>query len=799
MLSSAIETIVDGFVFFDRDDRLVVCNDRFREIHALSAPVIVPGAKYEDILRYGLDHGQYMNAIGREEEWLAERLAARLKPQFVTEQQLADGRWLRLIERTMPGGGRVCLCIDITDLKRQERRLASIISGTNVGTWEWNIQTGELQINERWAGMLGHDLTELAPVTIETFRQRCHPEDLAEADRQMARHLAGKSSFYEVEVRLRHASGRWVWVLSAARVATWSADGRPEWVSGTHQDITERKRQQLEAIAARNHLEATLRAIPDLLIELDLEGRILDYRTGNPEMLTAASDTFIGRTIDEVLPPEVAAVQRAAVREASERGHSTGRQYRLRLHDRDHWFELSVARRPVADDAAPTFIVLARDITAHKALESSLVAERDFFDQIMATNLSAIVVIDAAGDLVFANKAAEQILGVPAGTAMGRRFDDPSWGIATVEGEPFPTDQLPFVQVMTTGEPVVDVRHTIVWPDGTRRVVSVNAALLVANAGATRRVVCSLADITDKIAAESALEYNAALLRGLFELCPVGIALNDFGRGAFVDVNDALLTPTGYSREELMALTIWDLTPEAAWRQEVLHLAALAQSGRYGPFEKEYVRKDGSRYPVLVRGMLVTDLAGRKFTWSIVEDITERKKSEAQILRQALYDELTGLPNRRLFQERLGGALERARRGRHIGAVAMLDLDNFKSVNDIFGHKAGDAVLVEAAARLTGCTRATDTVARFGGDEFLVLLDDLVSADVADTVARKMRWALAHHFTVDERQVQIGVSIGVALFPRDSSDPDELLRFADIAMYKAKRSGRDQIRFHDAT
>ena len=796
MLSAAIETMVDGLVLFDRDDRLVACNDRFREIHALSAPALIQGARYEDILRYGLEHGQYLGAIGREEAWLAERLAARSQPRCTTEQQLAGGRWLRLIERTEPDGGRVGLCIDITDLKRRERRLASIITGSGLGTWEWNIQTGELLVNDRWAEMLGHALAELAPVSLDTFRDHCHPEDLVEADRQMARHLVGKSSFYEADVRLRHALGHWVWVLAKGRVASWTADGRPEWVSGTHQDLTERKRQQLEAVAARDHLEATLRAIPDLLIELDLEGRILDYRTGNPEILTAASDTVIGRTVDEVLPPDVAAVHRAAVQEAHDKGRSTGRQYKLQLRDRDHWFEISVARRPVADTTPPTFIVLARDITPRKQLESSLAAERDFFDQIMATNLSAVVVLDAAGDLVFANKAAEQILGVPAATATGRRFDDPAWRITTVDGAPYPTDELPFVQVMATGEPVFDVRHALLWPDGTRRVVSVNAAPLAANAGPTRRVVCSLADITDKVAAETALAYNAALLRGLFELCPVGISLNDFGRGAFIDVNDALLAPTGYSREELMALTIWDLTPEAQWRQDVLHLAALAEAGRYGPFEKEYVRKDGSRYPVLVRGMLVTDLAGRKFTWSIVEDITERKKSEVQILHQARYDELTGLPNRRLFQERLEGALERARRGRHVGAVAMLDLDNFKTANDTLGHKAGDAILVEAAARLTGCTRATDTVARYGGDEFLVLLDDLVSTDVAQIVTRKMRRALARPFIVEERQVQIGVSIGVTLFPDDSKDPDELLRFADIAMYKAKRSGRDQIRFH---
>jgi diguanylate cyclase (GGDEF)-like protein/PAS domain S-box-containing protein len=282
----------------------------------------------------------------------------------------------------------------------------------------------------------------------------------------------------------------------------------------------------------------------------------------------------------------------------------------------------------------------------------------------------------------------------------------------------------------------------------------------------------------------------------IFALCPVGIALNDLATGRFIDVNAALLAATGYTREEMLALTLWDVTPAEDHAEVNLHLERMAETGRCGPCEMENIRKDGSRFPTMLSGMLVTDLAGRSLLWSIVEDISERKQAEAQIMHQAHHDDLTGLPNRRLFQERLKNALERARRGRHIGAVAMIDLDDFKTVNDGLGHQAGDAILVEAAARLTGCTRATDTVARFGGDEFLVLLDGLASIEVVDTVAGKMRRALARPYTVEGRQVEIGVSIGVALFSEDSEDPDELLRLADIAMYKAKRSGRDQIRFH---
>ena len=122
-LNTAIETLPDGFVFFDADDRLVVCNERYRELYKESAPAMVPGARFEDILRFGLERGQYAEAVGREEEWLAERLAAHNAPESTIEQKLEDGRWLRIFERRMPDGGRVGIRLDITELKRHQAEL----------------------------------------------------------------------------------------------------------------------------------------------------------------------------------------------------------------------------------------------------------------------------------------------------------------------------------------------------------------------------------------------------------------------------------------------------------------------------------------------------------------------------------------------------------------------------------------------------------------------------------------------------------------------------------------------------
>ena len=257
---------------------------------------------------------------------------------------------------------------DAERLRASERRLASVIEGTHIGTWEWNVQTGETIFNDRWAEITGYCLDELAPVSIQTWMDLAHPEDLERSGQLLEQHFAGGLDFYDCVARMRHKDGHWVWVHDRGRVVSWTANGKPLLMSGTH------------------------------------------------------------------------------------------------------------------------------------------------------------------------------------------------------------------------------------------------------------------ADVTDQKSAEQALQASEARLRGLFELSPIGIALNDYETGAFIDLNEALLKPSGYSREEFIELSYWEITPREYEPQEQQQLESLEKIGRYGPYEKEYIRKDGSRYPVLLNGMVVYGHNGRKLIWSIVEDITERKR-----------------------------------------------------------------------------------------------------------------------------------------------------------------------------
>jgi diguanylate cyclase (GGDEF)-like protein len=223
-------------------------------------------------------------------------------------------------------------------------------------------------------------------------------------------------------------------------------------------------------------------------------------------------------------------------------------------------------------------------------------------------------------------------------------------------------------------------------------------------------------------------------------------------------------------------------------------------------------RPDGSTRLLEVFGSPVIDDTGR--IWASLasfSDITDRKRMEDQVRELAFHDALTGLPNRRLLNDRLSQALTSNRRNGRRGALLFLDLDNFKPLNDTHGHGVGDLLLIQAAERLKSCVREIDTVARFGGDEFVLILRDL-DADQADAIAQvaivaeKIRDALARPYlltldnserpaaTVDHR---CSASIGVTLFGGVENSRDDILKWADQAMYQAKDAGRNVIRFHE--
>ena len=262
---------------------------------------------------------------------------------------------------------------------------------------------------------------------------------------------------------------------------------------------------------------------------------------------------------------------------------------------------------------------------------------------------------------------------------------------------------------------------------------------------------------------------------------------------AIVYANDGFCRMTGYARQEVIGKTPRFLQGPKTDRSELDRLRRQLSLGE--PFDGEIVnyRKDGSEYVIEWYVVPLRNTAGEITHWMASQrDATERKALEEQLRYQGLHDRLTGLPNRVLFMEHLEHALSLANRNPRLNAVLFVDLDDFKVVNDSLGHEAGDDLLALVAERLQTSLRSEDTVARFGGDEFGILLEDVPAASYVTDIAERIVESMRDTFTVKGHELTITCSIGIVLAASSQEPAKELMRKADIAMYKAKRDGKER-------
>ena len=299
---------------------------------------------------------------------------------------------------------------------------------------------------------------------------------------------------------------------------------------------------------------------------------------------------------------------------------------------------------------------------------------------------------------------------------------------------------------------------------------------------------------------DSALIEAETRFRSIFENAIEGI-FQTTEDGHYLAANPALARIYGYETpDQLMAgLTniASQLYVDPTRRDEFLK--ALAEDDQVQNFESQVYRRDGSIIWISESCRAVRNMEGDLLYFEgLVEDITTRKTAEEQLIHDALHDALTGLPNRTLLQDRLGHAIEIARRESSTLAVMFIDLDRFKNVNDSLGHDAGDSLLVTVTSRLKDCMRRSDTIARLGGDEFVVILSDFAAASEVAEVAEKIVAQVMEPMTLKGHEVHVGASIGIALYPQDGEDVTSLMKGADTAMYRAKNAGRSTFRFFDA-
>jgi diguanylate cyclase (GGDEF)-like protein/PAS domain S-box-containing protein len=313
----------------------------------------------------------------------------------------------------------------------------------------------------------------------------------------------------------------------------------------------------------------------------------------------------------------------------------------------------------------------------------------------------------------------------------------------------------------------------------------------------TEAMLVAAYDVSERLRAQKEAREAQEKYRAIFDHAVVGI-FQHTPAGRPLNINRAFANMHGYDSPEQLLAEVTDAAGQLFVEPERMAeiVRAAVENGIVRGTEVELYRRDRSRFWVVVNLRAVRDSSGTlRLFEGTAEDITDRKAAEAQVKFLAYHDALTGLPNRMLFMDRLETALAGARRKPARAAVLFLDLDRFKYVNDSLGHSAGDEMLQEIATRLRQCLREEDTVARVGGDEFLLMLREVASREEAAEVARRLREEVTRSFTIQSHTLSTSCSIGISLFPEDGADGETLIRNADAAMYAAKESGSNDVRF----
>ncbi|MDO9596835.1 MAG: chemotaxis protein CheB, partial [Azoarcus sp.] len=444
-------------------------------------------------------------------------------------------------------------------------------------------------------------------------------------------------------------------------------------------------------------------------------------------------------------------------------------------NDRHHL--LHVAPYDTTQPGSRGAVITLMDQTERLGQERAINESHETLLAIMNNSTSVITLKDLAGRYEFVNSQFEQTFGLSAADVIGKTD---AQVFSPKVADDFRSKELEAVRLQKP----VEAEDRLFDAEGDRYLLSIRFPLF----GADRvvRSICTQAsDITERKQAEEQLRLAARV----FDRAGEGIMVTD-AEQRIITVNGAFTTVTGYEAEEVMGKTPAILGSGQHKPEFYDELWAKMRTDGWWQGEIWNKRKSGEVYPQWLTINTVHDVDHKVINYvGIFSDITLVKESQRKVEFLATHDELTGLPNRSLFLDRVRQTISRAHRTNTTFAIFFVDLDNFKVVNDSLGHQAGDDLLKEVALRMGKCIRDADTVARFGGDEFALLIEESEEID-ADMTACRIAEFLNKPTSLMGQDIQISASIGISLFPTDGEDAETLLKHADGAMYQAKESGK---------
>ena len=562
-------------------------------------------------------------------------------------------------------------------------------------------------------------------------------------------------------------------------------------LESTHDTVVQQKR---EAEARAGKLSMVVEQNPATIFITDLQGRI-EYVN---DMFVKTSGYERNEVIGKLATLLGAETEAGAAYREMHEAIMSGRVWHGELPSRRrdggvYWERVLIAPVKDGEGTITSYMAIKEDITELRDLMAQLQESESRFRGTMAVMAEGLMVLSPEGVCFFANRAAENILGYPSQGLQWQNVRQLPVQFLDAEEKPIPSP-LEDSRIMLTLSRERELRNHVVgvrFPDGAVRWLEVSTSPLLGGDGQDLRLVVTFSDITGRRRADE----NARLAFEAIRHSGEGILVTDADH-RIISANPAFELVTGYSAAEAAGHTpaIFSSVGQEDGFFDTLR-QTLENSGHWQG-EVWNRRKNGEVYPEWLGVSAVREADGKaRYYVYIFSDMTERKAAQERIEFLAHHDPLTELPNRLLLRDRMAQAMAHATRMQSRVALMFLDLDRFKKINDSLGHPVGDGLLKAIVERLKGCVRESDTISRQGGDEFVIVLNDVRDGDAVSRVADKIHQRMGRPFLVGEHSLITSFSMGVAIFPDDGEDFDVLMQKADTAMYHAKESGRNSHRF----
>ena len=520
-----------------------------------------------------------------------------------------------------------------------------------------------------------------------------------------------------------------------------------------------------------------------------LDGRFQRVNRSFAALVGREQADLVGVAVRDITHPDdadadVAAMQAMAsgVRES----YDTEKRY-VRPDGTIVWIRLAV--RLVHSAGEPLhFLSQMIDISDRKLFEEALATSEERFRSLSTAAPNGIYALDLKGRLLYANDRLVELTGMSQEQLAGEGWLDM---IHPDERERVVRESGP-----SAGERRLSTEFRMLRPDGEMRWMRTRASPLHGRSGEHAGFVGSLEDVTSEMEALRQLAAREAEYRMLAENSSDFLARHA-PDGTYRYASPASVAITGYAPDELIGTSPFRLVPDEDRAATTEFARRLTERDEPATVAFRLRCKDGQLRWLETTARAVRDDVGVRELVSVTRDISDRKQAELELSHAALHDSLTGLPNRALFLDRLGLALRRTERRSGSVAVLFCDLDRFKVVNDSLGHDAGDRLLVDVAQRIGAALRPSDTVARFGGDEFTILCEDIAGEIEAATIAQRIVDVFREPFQLEDGEVFLATSLGIAIARGADDRAEDLIRDADAAMYRAKERGKGRYEIFD--